>query len=160
VPFYDVFATSDGHYVAVGALEPAFYAELVRLLELPLETLPDRNDPAQHPALRELLAARFAARPQAEWQSLFDGSDACVSPVLSVTTAPDHPHLRERGVLVERDGIVQPAPSPRFSRTAAALGRPPARTGQHSREALAEWGIPDVDSLVTERVVLQEGENS
>ena len=159
-PFYDVYPTSDGEYVAVGALEPGFYAELLRLLDIDPDEAPDRNDPAQHEALRLLLAGRFAARSQAEWQTVFDRSDACVSPVLSLTAAPDHPQLRERGTFVERDGVVQPAPSPRFSRTAAALGRPPARTGQDSRAALAAWGLRDIDSLIADRVVLQEGENT
>jgi alpha-methylacyl-CoA racemase len=159
-PYYDVYATSDGEYVAVGALEPAFYAELLRGLDLDPAEVPDRADPAQHEALRALFAARFASRSQAEWQAVFDGSDACVSPVLSVGAAPGHPHLRERATYVARDGVVQPAPSPRFSRTEASLTRSPARTGQNSREALAAWGIPDVDALVADRVVLQEGEST
>lgn len=159
-PFYDVYPTSDGEFVAVGALEPGFYAELLRLLEIDPDQAPDRDDPAQHEALRGILASRFAARSQADWQAVFEGSDACVSPVLSLARAPAHPHLRERGTFVERDGVVQPAPSPRFSRTVASLGRPPARTGQDSRAVLAGWGLADIDSLIAERVVLQEGENT
>jgi alpha-methylacyl-CoA racemase len=159
-PYYDVYPTSDGEYVAVGALEPGFYAELLRLLDIDPNEAPDRDDPAQQAALRALLASRFAGRSQAEWQAAFDGSDACVSPVLSLAAAAKHPHLRQRGTFVERDGVVQPAPSPRFSRTAASLGRPPARTGQDSRAALAGWGIRDVDSLIADAVVLQEGENA
>ncbi len=158
-PYYDVYLTADGQYVAVGALEPAFYAQLLHGLELDPADLPDRTDPTQHEALRDVLAARFATRSQADWAAVFDGSDACVSPVLSVAAAADHPHLRERATYVERDGVVQPAPAPRFSRTGATLTRSPARTGQHSREALAAWGISDVDALIADRVVRQEGED-
>ena len=158
-PYYDVYPTADDEYIAVGALEPAFYAQLLQGLELDPADLPDRTDPAQHEALRSVLAARFATRSQADWAAVFEGSDACVSPVLSVAAAADHPHLRERATYVERDGVVQPAPAPRFSRTVASLNRSPARTGQNSREALAAWGISDVDALIADRVVRQEGED-
>ncbi len=101
--------------MSVGPLEPQFYAELVRLLEL---DLPDRDDPANFPAIREALTARFKERTQAEWSALFDGTEACVAPVVPLADAPHHPHLAARGTFVERDGITQPAPAPRFSRTA------------------------------------------
>jgi alpha-methylacyl-CoA racemase len=158
-PFYDAYATSDGEYVAVGALEPAFYAQLLRGLELDPADLPDRADPHQWAALRDVFAARFAARTQAEWVAVFEGTDACVAPVLSPRAAPHHPHLRERATYVEVDGITQPAPAPRFSRTEPSLGRPPARTGQHSRSALAAWGITDIDDLIADGAVVQESEH-
>ncbi|WP_308290235.1 CaiB/BaiF CoA-transferase family protein [Mumia sp. zg.B53] len=162
-PFYDVYETSDGRWMSVGALEPQFYAEMVRLLgldvpadvALPDPPLPDRNDPRVWPELRARLAARFAERTQAEWAEVFEGTDACVAPVVPMRDAPQHPHLAARGTYVEHDGVVQAAPAPRFSRTPATLGRPPARPGAHTREALAAWGVGDVDALVASGAVVQ-----
>ncbi|MGN6330031.1 MAG: CaiB/BaiF CoA transferase family protein [Motilibacteraceae bacterium] len=153
-PFYDVYETADGRWMAVGALEPQFYAALLAVLDLG-EDVPDRNDPRQWPALRERFAARFRERTQAEWTGLFEGTDACVAPVLSLTEAPQHPHLAARGSFVEHAGVVQPAPAPRFSRTPGALGEPPAHPGQHSREALTDWGVDDVEQLIADGVVTQ-----
>jgi len=114
-PFYDVYETADGRHMAVGALEPAFYERMLALLEL--TDPPDREDPAQWPALREVLAATFVQRTQAEWTELFEGSDACVTPVLSMTEAMEHPHLVARGTFLTDDhGVVRPAPAPRRSR--------------------------------------------
>ena len=87
----------------------------------------------------------------------FAGSDACVAPVLSASAAPDHPHLAARETYVEVNGHTQPAPAPRFSRTPARLDRPPARPGEHTREALSDWGVDDVEGLIADGVVLQEG---
>ncbi|MFG7946128.1 CaiB/BaiF CoA transferase family protein, partial [Streptomyces cacaoi] len=115
-PFYGTYATKDGGYMAVGALEPKFYAEFVRLLGL-AEQAPARDDPAAWGALREAVAARFASRTRAEWTRVFEDSDACVAPVLSLTEAPHHPHLAARGTYVDHAGITQPAPAPRFSAT-------------------------------------------
>jgi alpha-methylacyl-CoA racemase len=155
-PFYDVYPTSDGEYVAVGALEPAFYESLLRGLELDPAAVPDRSDRSHWPALRELLATCFARRTQQEWADRFAGSDACVAPVLSSARAAEHPHLVARETFVERHGQTQPAPAPRFSRTPAELDRPPARTGQHTREALLDWAVSDVDDLIATGAVVQE----
>ena len=146
-PFYDVYETSDGGFVAVGPLEPAFYAELLRLLEI-TDAAPDRLDPRQWPVLRALLAETFGRRTRDEWTALFEGSDACVEPVLSYVEAPTHPHLAARGTYVEHHGMVQPAPAPRFSRTPARLGTPPSTPGADTRTALAAWGIEGVDALL------------
>ena len=153
-PFYDVYETADGQHMAVGAIEPQFYAELLEGLGL-VDTAPDRSDPGNWPALREALAARFRERTQQEWTGVFEGADACVSPVLPLTEAARHPHLAARHTYLEQDGVVQPAPAPRFSRTPAALGSPPSLPGQHSREALQAWGVEDVDRLVADGVVTQ-----
>ena len=153
-PFYDVYETADGQHMAVGAIEPQFYAELLEGLGL-VDTAPDRSDPGNWPALREALAARFRERTQQEWTGVFEGADACVSPVLPLTEAARHPHLAARHTYLEQDGVVQPAPAPRFSRTPAALGSPPSLPGQHSREALQAWGVEDVDRLITDGVVTQ-----
>ena len=153
-PFYDVYETADGRHMAVGAIEPQFYAELLDGLGL-VDPAPDRGDPGNWPALREAIAARFRERTQQEWTDVFEGTDACVSPVLPLTEAARHPHLAARHTYVDRGGVVQPAPAPRFSRTPAALGSPPSLPGQHSREALQAWGVEDVDRLVADGVVTQ-----
>ncbi|MFD1825455.1 MULTISPECIES: CaiB/BaiF CoA transferase family protein [Mumia] len=157
-PFYDVYETADGLWMSVGALEPQFYDEMVKLLELdtvPGQPLPDRYDLAAWPQLRERLAARFAERTQAEWAELFAGTDACVAPVVPMRDAPQHPHLVARGTYVEHEGVVQAAPAPRFSRTPATLGRTPSKSGADTREALAAWGIDDVDALIASGAVVQ-----
>jgi alpha-methylacyl-CoA racemase len=151
-PYYDVYETADGRHVSVGALEPQFYDELVRLLDL---DLPDRDDPANFAEIRAALTARFKERTQAEWSEVFDGTDACVAPVLPFAEAPAHPHLAARRTFVEAAGIVQPAPAPRFSRTVTEVGMPPGGPGAHTREALAAWGIADVDALIASGAATQ-----
>ncbi|KRF34700.1 CaiB/BaiF CoA transferase family protein [Nocardioides sp. Soil805] len=151
-PYYDLYETADGEHMSVGPLEPQFYAELVRLLEL---DLPDRDDPAHFPAIREALTRRFKERTQAEWSELFDGTEACVAPVVPLADAPHHPHLAARGTFVEHGGITQPAPAPRFSRTPATLGSTPGGPGADTREGLAAWGIEDVDALLASGAATQ-----
>ncbi len=153
-PFYDVYETADGKHMSVGALEPQFYAELVKGLGLGDE-VPDRDDLAQWPALREILTARFKERTQAEWVAVFEGTDACCAPVLPLTEAARHPHLKARGTYVERDGMLQPAPAPRFSRTRATLTTGPSVPGGQSREALLAWGVDDADALIESGAVVQ-----
>jgi alpha-methylacyl-CoA racemase len=159
-PYYDVYETADGRHMAVGALEPQFYARFVTLLFAP-EGLPDdlpaQHDSARWPSMRAAFAARFAQRTMAEWAAVFEGTDACVSPVLSLTEAPAHPHLTARGTYVSVDGVVQPAPAPRFSGAAGpaealAPGRI-ARLGAHTREVLTAVGFRDVDELLAEGAV-------
>jgi alpha-methylacyl-CoA racemase len=155
-PFYDVYETADGRHMAVGALEPQFYAEFVARLfgqDGPAD-LPGQFDQARWPELRKRIAARFAARAQREWAEVFDGTDACVAPVLSMTEAPRHPHLATRGTYVDSGGIVQPAPAPRFSRTQGEPGRL-AQAGEHTREVLTGLGFHDVEQLLGEGVVIQ-----
>lgn len=140
-PFYGTYRTADGAYMAVGALEPAFYAEFVRLLGLE-HALPPREDIAGWGELKRAIAERFAARTREEWTEVFAESDACVAPVLSLAEAPEHPHLKARGTFVERAGMVQPAPAPRFSATPAGTDGRPAEPGEHTREVAADWQIP------------------
>ena len=128
-------------YMGVGAIEPQFYAELVRLLGLKADELPDQNDRARWPEMKERFAQVFATRTRAEWEEVFIGTDACVAPVLSPAEAPDHPHNRARGTFVEVAGMVQPSPAPRFLGTPGSVRRPPVNPGQHGDEALAEWGL-------------------
>jgi alpha-methylacyl-CoA racemase len=152
-PFYDVYETADGGHMSVGALEPQFYAELVELLGL--TDLPSRDDLTQWPAIREAFTRRFKERTRAEWTEVFDGTDACVAPVLPLTEAARHPHLAARGTYVERDGVLQPAPAPRFSRTEPSLSTGPRVPGGQTREALTAWGVPDVDALVASGAAVQ-----
>jgi alpha-methylacyl-CoA racemase len=153
-PYYDLYETADGKHVSVGALEPQFYAELVERLGL-TDQAPDRDDPAALPALRDLLTETFRRRTQAEWAEVFDATDACVAPVLPLSEAATHPHLVARGTFVELEGISQPAPAPRFSRTPGAVGMPPGGPGAHTREALAAWGATDVDALLESGAAVQ-----
>ncbi len=154
VPWYDVYETADGRHMSVGALEPQFYAELVERLGLS-GTVPDRDDRSQWPVLRDLFTRRFRERTQAEWTAVFDGTDACCAPVLPLTEAARHPHLRARGTYVERDGVLQPAPAPRFSRTEASLSSGPTTPGAQTREALAAWGVTEVDALLESGAAVQ-----
>ncbi len=154
-PYYDLYETSDGRHMSVGALEPQFYDAFVDLLGIK-ETVPDRYDPANNDALRALITEAFAARTQAEWSAVFDGSDACVAPVVTIREAPEHPHMKARAVFVENDGVLQPAPAPRFSRTVPSLGlAPSAEAGTHTRDALTAWGIGGVDALIESGAAVQ-----
>jgi len=138
-PFYDVYKTADGRYVAVAALEPAFYAELLRGLGLSEAELPAQRDRAGWPALRAVFTAAFASRTRDEWTATFDGTDACVSPVLSFAEAPQGAHLAARGTLIEVDGVVQAAPAPRFSRTPAELPAAPPQLRTELAAVVAGW---------------------
>ncbi|PUA81313.1 CaiB/BaiF CoA transferase family protein [Nocardioides currus] len=153
-PWYDVYETADRKHVSVGALEPQFYADLVARLGL---DLPDRDDPANAGAIRTALTERFKERTQAEWAEVFDGTDACVAPILPLAEAYAHPHLAARGTFVESAGLTQPAPAPRFSRTASTIQMPPDEPGAHTREALAAWGVAgdDVDRLLESGAAVQ-----
>jgi alpha-methylacyl-CoA racemase len=140
-PFYDVYRCADGEFVAVGALEEQFYAALLDGLGLAGDdTLPDRDDPRQWPALRERFTQAFAGRTRDEWWQVFEGTDACVAPVWSLVEARSDRHNTERGVFVEVDGHLQPDVAPRFSATPGRIGRVPA-VGEHSAEIRAELGL-------------------
>jgi alpha-methylacyl-CoA racemase len=140
-PFYDVYACADGRYVAVGALEPQFFAALLDGLGLADGGLPTQHDRRGWPALRTAFTAAFASRDRDDWVASFEGTDACVTPVLEPGEVADHPHLAARGSLVEVDGVLQAAPAPRFSRTAADPPAPVRRC--HARAVLADWSAED-----------------
>ena len=149
--FYEVYKTKDEKYLAIGAIEPQFYAALLKGLGLAEEAaLKDQWSVEKWPELKGIIAARVAEKSRDEWCDIFDGSDACVAPVLAMREAPEHPHNKARGTFVERDGIVQPAPAPRVSRSTAEVGALPPLPGEHSRAALADWGIgeEEIASLV------------
>jgi alpha-methylacyl-CoA racemase len=139
--FYEVYECADGKFVAVGALEPQFYAELVRLTGFEPPKGAHQLDQSSWPESKRRMAEIFATKPRDAWCSLFDGTDACFAPVLSWSEAVEHPHNVARGTFVEYEGVVQPAQAPRFSRTPAAIDRPPPGVGQHTDEVLAETGL-------------------
>jgi alpha-methylacyl-CoA racemase len=152
-PYYNVYETADGKHIAVGAIEPQFFAALLRGLEI--SEIPDRDEQANWPALRELFAARIKEKTRDEWTEVFTGTDACVEPILTMTEAVVDPHMAARGAYVVRDGRPQPAPSPRFSRTPGALTVPPPLPGQHTLQALADWGIANPQALVDSGAAVQ-----
>ena len=139
-PFYDAYRTSDGKWLAIGCLEPQFYAEWLRICGLDSADLPGQFDLSGWPLLRERFAEVVATRTRDEWAALADGTDACVAPVLSMSEAPAHPHLAARGTFVEVDGMVQAAPAPRFSRTPADS---PGSVLASDRGALLDWGVDE-----------------
>jgi alpha-methylacyl-CoA racemase len=143
--YYNVYETSDGKYVSIGSIEGKFYAELLRLTGLEGEKLPRQNDRSQWPAFQERLKALFKTKTRDEWCAIMEGSEICFAPVLTMIEAPQHPHNRHRGTFVEVDGVVQPAPAPRFNRTPSKIQRPPARPGEHTEEGLRAWGINDAE---------------
>jgi alpha-methylacyl-CoA racemase len=139
--FYDSYACACGGFVAVGPIEPQFFAEMLARMGLDAALFEDRMSPAQWPAHKAILAEAFLARSRDDWAAIFADSDGCVAPILSMDEAPAHPHNAARGTFLEAHGAIQPAPAPRFSRTPAELGAPPMLKGEHSREILAEFGF-------------------
>jgi alpha-methylacyl-CoA racemase len=148
-PFYGVYRCADGKWIAVGALEPQFFAALIYRLGLESGAFADRWDPRAWPAIRTQLEAAFAARPRDEWTALFADSDACVAPVLDMDEAPRHPHNVARRAFIDIDGAPQPAPAPRFSRTPPEVTSAAARPGEHGEEILRERGFSaaQIDAL-------------
>lgn len=138
-PFYDSYACADGGFIAVGALEPQFYRAFISGLGLELETLPDRDDRANWPQLRAVFAERIGARPRAEWTAIFDGTDACVTPVLTFAEATSDAHLAARGALTRLGGVWQAMPAPRFSAHAAATPTAPREPDADRSAVLADW---------------------
>ncbi|MEP3247027.1 MAG: CaiB/BaiF CoA-transferase family protein [Sneathiella sp.] len=139
--FYDVYETSDGKYVSIGSIETKFYNELLRLTGLENEDLPPQMDVASWPKLRARFAEVFVQKTRDEWCEIMEGTDVCFAPVLSMDEAPEHPHNIARGTFTEIDGVIQPAPAPKFSRTKSEIQGPPCYPGQHTEEALQSWGV-------------------
>jgi alpha-methylacyl-CoA racemase len=139
--FYEVYETADGRYVAVGAIEPRFYAALLEGLGLDPAELPRQMDRTTWPTMKQRFAAAFALQTRDEWVAHFEGTEACVAPVLSPLEAMDHPHNVARGTFVEVAGVRQPAPAPRFSKTPSAIASPPEQPGRSTTSALRRWGI-------------------
>jgi alpha-methylacyl-CoA racemase len=142
-PFYDVYETKDGKHVCVGSLEPQFYAQLVERTGLAKEDLPAQMDRASWPGMKQRLTAIFKTRTRDEWCALMEGTDVCFAPVLSIAEAPRHPHSVARQAYVDVEGVLQPAPAPRFSRTAPAVKNAAPERGTHTGAVLAESGFSE-----------------
>jgi alpha-methylacyl-CoA racemase len=149
--FYEVYETKDGKYVSIGAIEPQFYQLLLKHTGLAGTDLPTQFDRDQWPAFKDKVTAIFRTKTRDEWCAIMENTDVCFAPVLTMSEAPHHPHNQARGTFTEVKGVVQPAPAPRFSRTPGAIQRPPAHAGQHTDEALADWGFS-----AAERAALRE----
>jgi alpha-methylacyl-CoA racemase len=149
--FYDVYECADGEFVSLGSIEPQFYAELLRLTGLTDDAEFARQmDATMWPHLKQRLTIVFKTKTRAEWCEIMEGTDVCFAPVLRMSEAIAHPHNVHRSTFVEVHGVPQPAPAPRFSRTTVEIQRPPAHTGQHTREVLSDWlGLADheIDKL-------------
>src|SRR5689334_108324 len=143
--YYDVYETRDGKHISVGSIETKFYEELLERSGLKNEELPRQNDRPSWPRMKERLKALFLTKTRDEWCKIMEGTDICFAPVLSMDEAPQHPHNQRRGTFVVQDGVTQPAPAPRFSRTPSAIQCPPAAPGQHTEEALRDWGFSPAD---------------
>jgi len=148
--FYDVYETSDGRYVSIGSIEPQFYAELREKLDLTDPKWDQQMSRSAWPELKEELAAIFKTRTRDEWCDVMEHTDICFAPVLSLAEAPQHPHNVHRGTFIEYEGITQPRPAPRFSRTDSEIQRPPAHAGQHTDEVLSDYGF-GVDEIASLR---------
>jgi alpha-methylacyl-CoA racemase len=155
--YYDVYETKDGKYVSIGSIETKFYDELLELSGLKKEELARQNDRDAWPAMKQKVAACFKTKTRDEWCKIMEGSDVCFAPVLSMTEAPKHPHNRHRGTFIEDGGVIQPGPAPRFSRTPSKIQRPPAHPGEHTEEALRDWGFSasDLDGLRKAAAIVQ-----
>jgi alpha-methylacyl-CoA racemase len=155
-PWYDSYETADGGWLALGAIEPQFYAQLLAALGLDDTSLPDQHDRAGWPALRERFAAVIGSRSRDEWERHFADFDACVAPVLTPEEAPSHPHNRARATFLELAGVPQPAPAPRFSETPLGQPEPPEHPGAATHDVLAAWGFApsEIAALVAAGVVV------
>jgi len=155
--YYDVYECSDGKFISIGSIEPQFYQQLLMLTGLAGDAeFADQNDRSKWPALKKRLAEVFATKSQAEWCKIMEHTDVCFAPVLTMTEASRHPHNVARKSFVEIDGTTQPAPAPRFSRTATATPSAPEPAGANTVEVLRAWGVKDVDALV-ERGIVKQG---
>jgi len=140
-PFYDTYETKDCKFISLGSLEPQFYAELIQKLGLENEGLPPQMDKNGWDTLRERFTNLFKTKTRDEWDAVLAGSDACYAPVLTMSEATNNEHMVARRTIIERDGVPQPAPAQRFSRTTAEVQRSAPWPGQHTDYALSDWGL-------------------
>jgi len=154
---YRTYETSDNKWIAVGSLEDKFHKLLFELSGLD-EEIPAQRAPEDWPRLIEKLTAIFKTKTRDQWCEIMEGTDICFAPVLSMAEAPNHPHNSERGAFIEIEGIIQPAPAPRFSATPTSVQRPPSNIGEHTEEILSELGLPEteVKALLSSGIVGQE----
>ncbi len=154
---YNVYEAKDGTHICIGSNEPQFYKVMLETVGLANETLPAQTDRAQWPAMRARLAAIFKTKTRAEWTEIMEQKEICYAPVLSMSEAPKHPQNAARGSFVSVDGVIQPGPAPKFSRTGSAVARGPAWAGEHSTEILTDWGFEPakIKALVASGAVKQ-----
>lgn len=143
--FYDTYETADGKWVSIGSIEPQFYALLLQKTGITDPDFQAQMDRSKWPALKAKIAAVLKTKTRAEWDALMEGTDVCYAPVLSLSEAPGHPHNKARQTFLEIDGVVQPAPAPRFSRTVPKVQGPVPEAGQHNEQVLADWGFASAD---------------
>jgi alpha-methylacyl-CoA racemase len=148
-PFYGCYECRDGEFVSIGAIETKFYSQLLSKLGLPEHLMHDQFNSARWLETRNRIAAIFRQKSRGEWCSLFEGSDVCFAPVLSIDESSLHPHMAERGVYIDQFGLRQPAPAPRFSRTPGAIRSAPPEIGEGGIEALRSWGVDWGDEIAT-----------
>ena len=155
---YNVYETKDGKHISIGSNEPQFYAELLATVGLDKEPLPAQTDRVHWPAMRERLAGIFKTKTRAEWTEIMEMKEICFAPVLSMGEAMGHKQNVARGSFVTVDGVPQPGPAPKFSRTPSKVSRPPAYAGEHSAEVLRDWGFdkPRVEALLESGAVKQK----
>ena len=154
-PFYETYETADGEFLAVGAIEGRFYKEFLEGLGIDPSSLPQQYDMPRWPEMKERFAEVIRTRTREEWMEIFEGRDACVAPILGLDEVRDHPHNRERDLLVELDGLLQPAPAPRLSRTPGKVLQPGRPRGAHTREVLEQlgYGSEEVEVLFEKEIV-------
>jgi alpha-methylacyl-CoA racemase len=153
--YYNVYETADGEFVSVGAMEARFYRTFMKGLGFSDDAIPPQDDETQWEALKQRVAEIFRSRTRAEWLDIFGGTDACVTPVLTLGEAPAHPHNRARGTFVDVGGVLEPAPAPRFSRTPPPDPTPPPTPGVHDTGILLGWGLTqaEIDLLIQKRII-------
>ena len=138
-PFYDVYPCADGLHIALAAIEDKFFALFLKLAELPEDLINLKSDRTRWPELRSAISDLFVQKKRDEWSVIFDGTDACVSPVLTMDEALEHFHLVDRGAFVEVDGLLQPSPVPRFSRSKLSISQPAGKPDVHTKEDILTW---------------------
>ena len=143
--YYGSYECSDGKYISIGSIEPQFYALLLEKCEITDEQFDEQQDQSGWSALREKLVTLFGTKSRDEWCTIMEGTDVCFAPVLNLVEAPDHPHNQSRSTFVNFEGVTQPAPAPRFSRTQGEIQSPAAMVGEHSEQILADWGHSEAD---------------
>lgn len=156
-PWYNIYATKDDKYVSVAAVEPKFYQQLIAGMGLDAATLPDQHDKQSWPRVCQLFADVFVSKTRDEWCAVMDGREACFAPVLDVYEAIKHPHSAARNSYIEVDGVIQPGPAPRFSRTPSSVTRPSPVPGANTNEIMSAWGFSDAEiaSLKSQGVITQ-----
>jgi len=153
--YYGSYECSDGKYISIGSIEPQFYALLLELCEIEDKEFELQNDKQHWPSLRKKLESLFITKSRDQWCVLLEATDVCFAPILDLKEAPDHPHNRSRGTFAEHDGVLQPAPAPRFSRTPSSISARPCLAGEHSEEILSDWGFSadEIEQLRTENAI-------